>query len=81
MFKPVYPLPPPTWNTTWGNQLISLLNNRDSVLPNFPAAEGYKMATTITATRILTTSAAVADVLNVLGTLINDLKAVGVLGK
>ena len=78
--RPVYPTASPDYNATKWNQLIELLRLRDQAIPNFPSKTGYIM-TNVTATRTLDAdSTTLAEVADVLATLIDDLKTSGHLG-
>jgi hypothetical protein len=78
--RPIYPRASEEYEARRWNQLIELLRLRDQSMPVAPAKTGYAM-TNVTPTRALdadsTTTAELADVL---GTLIEDLKDAGYLG-
>ncbi len=78
--RPLYPSATPDYDAQRWNQLIELLRLRDQVTPVAPAKTGYDPAN-VTATRAFDAdSTTLAEVADVLGTLIDDLKDAGYLG-
>lgn len=73
------PPAPPDYQQNWAQRLVEDIEN-NLIRLNQPAKVGYLM-TNVTATRSLNAdSTTLAEVADVLGTLIDDLKATGRLG-
>lgn len=79
-FKPILPEAPTEYNRSTQATLIGLLQQMIKTIPETPISEGW-IVSNYTATRELDGSTAtLSDVVNVLCTLINDLKQTGHLG-
>tara|TARA_R110000787_G_scaffold92732_3_gene194794 strand:- start:523 stop:771 length:249 start_codon:yes stop_codon:yes gene_type:complete len=78
--RPIYPSASEEYDPRQWNQLIELLRLRDMATPTVPFKTGYAM-TNVTKDRVLdANSTTTAELADVLGTLIEDLKDAGYLG-
>ena len=78
--RPIYPIPEEEYDRSVLVQLIEVLRLRDQINPNIPISVGWTM-TNKTSDRVLDAdSTTLAEVADVLATLIDDLKTAGYLG-
>lgn len=77
--NPKLPMPPEEWNQGWGNRLINTLELQLRELQASASTENYQVSN-VTTDRVLDAdSTTLAEVADVLGTLITDLKERGVI--
>ena len=77
--SPSYPSARPQWDPTTFNALVAALRRRDQASPQFPASEGWTTSNVTTDRTLNANSTTLDEVADVLCTLIEDLKAIGVL--
>lgn len=79
--RPRYPRAGTTYNFSVFNRLIDLLEARDRASVMFPASAGWTTSNVTTDRTLDADSTTTAELADVLCTLIEDLKTVGVLSK